>query len=127
EVDVQDFLVRDLLAAEGHRLGVARDVEPVAVVELAREAGTAQGFFHRRLVVDADLDGRSEFLVEYVALVLLDAETAAEEGHAHKRRCNADQLRRHELQTPSFSRPACAQAAPPQYAVRRRAASDSAA
>src|SRR5688572_3244564 len=57
EADMDHVLVRDLLAAERDRLGVARHIIPVVRVELAGERRAAERLGHRILVVDANLDG----------------------------------------------------------------------
>src|SRR5687767_13334196 len=100
EANMDHVLVQDLLAAEGDRLGIARHIIPIVGIELAGEGRTAKRLGHRILVVDADLDGRSQFLVEHIAAVLLRPDATAEQGDARHRQAQADHPRHHETETP---------------------------
>ena len=93
EADVEHGLLGRPRHVEGELLGLARQIIPVALVELADEGRPAQRSGHRFAIVDAGLDRRHQSLVEHVALMVADRGAAAQRGRAkHGRKREAGSL-----------------------------------
>ena len=76
ETDVQHGLLGRARHVEGELAGVARDIIPVVLIELADEARPAERPDHRIAGIDAGLDRGDQLVVENGALMVDDARAA---------------------------------------------------
>jgi len=87
EPNVENRLRRRLRIGKGERTHVARDIVPVLIAELCREAGATKRAFYRSAIVDSGLDRVDQQFVDLISLMGADARAA---GCAQDKRAKAD-------------------------------------
>jgi hypothetical protein len=80
EADMQHRLFGRARAREGELLGLARDIIPIALVELAGEGGAPKRPLHRFAIVDPRLDRGDQHRIDDIAAMLANGGAAAGEG-----------------------------------------------